>query len=281
MIFAVAFLALISFPIRAEAKIKLNHTSATKVVGSKVSLKVTGVNKKKVKITFSSSNKKVATVSKKGLVKAKKAGTAKIIVKIKGKVKGKKINTKRVFKIKVLTKKQYQKNCLKKLYNYILKKGKLEYGYYTISRKVTEDKDAGEVYESTIQVEKGSYRTYFTMRKLVEEPQFDDTIRMSINLNTSTTGKIGTSGMYTDYADSSLYLDGTIDSTKYSGGTAGINWIEEHTEGENSDENNANPVTDEHKIRGNAMAKKGFSEWNILVKKAGVTMNSIGFSAYK
>ena len=39
--------------------------------------------KKDAKITFSSSNKKVATVSKKGVVKAKKEGTAIITTKIK------------------------------------------------------------------------------------------------------------------------------------------------------------------------------------------------------
>ena len=44
------------------------------------SIAVTPVTSKE-KVTYSSSNKKVATVSSKGVIKAKKAGTAKITVK--------------------------------------------------------------------------------------------------------------------------------------------------------------------------------------------------------
>lgn len=54
----------------AAKKIKLNKTRATVYVGKTVQLKVN--NKKKVK--WSTSNKKVATVSKKGKVTGKKAG---------------------------------------------------------------------------------------------------------------------------------------------------------------------------------------------------------------
>lgn len=46
----------------------------------KVKVKVTPNKKKYQKVTFTSSNKKVATVSKKGIIKAKKAGTATIRV---------------------------------------------------------------------------------------------------------------------------------------------------------------------------------------------------------
>lgn len=54
--------------------------------GSKATIKVTVTPKKaKKSITFKSSSKKVATVSKKGVVNAKKTGTAKITVTVKGK----------------------------------------------------------------------------------------------------------------------------------------------------------------------------------------------------
>jgi hypothetical protein len=54
---------------------KLNKKKTTVAIGSTVKLQVTGTSKK---AKWSSSNKSVATVSKKGVVKGKKAGTAKI-----------------------------------------------------------------------------------------------------------------------------------------------------------------------------------------------------------
>lgn len=80
----------------AAAKTKLNKKSATIYVGKTVSLKLKN-NKKKVKWT--SSNKKVATVSNKGKVKGKKAGKTTITAKVGNKkykcnitVKNKKAN---------------------------------------------------------------------------------------------------------------------------------------------------------------------------------------------
>lgn len=63
----------------ASKKVKLNKTKATVYVGKTVTLKLKN-NKKKVK--WSSSNKKVATVSKKGKVKGKKIGKAIITAKV-------------------------------------------------------------------------------------------------------------------------------------------------------------------------------------------------------
>lgn len=63
---------------RAEAaSVKLSKTKATLTVGQKYTLSVKGT---KAKVTWSSSDKKVATVSK-GVVKAKKEGTAVITAK--------------------------------------------------------------------------------------------------------------------------------------------------------------------------------------------------------
>lgn len=63
----------------AAGKVKISKTKATIVVGSTLQLKVQN-NKKKIK--WATSNKKVATVSKKGKVKAKKKGKATITAKI-------------------------------------------------------------------------------------------------------------------------------------------------------------------------------------------------------
>ena len=70
-------LSVIAMPVSASAA-KLNKTSISLNVGKTYTLKATGT---KGKITWTSSNKSVATVSSKGAVKAKKKGTAVITAK--------------------------------------------------------------------------------------------------------------------------------------------------------------------------------------------------------
>ena len=65
----------------ATKKTKLNKKKATIYVGKTVKLKVKN-NKTKNKVKWSSKNKKVATVNKKGKVKGKKAGKTTIIAKV-------------------------------------------------------------------------------------------------------------------------------------------------------------------------------------------------------
>ena len=66
----------------APTKVTLNKKKATLKVGKKLTLKATLTpTKAKTALTWTSSNKKVATVSKKGVVKAIKPGKAKITVK--------------------------------------------------------------------------------------------------------------------------------------------------------------------------------------------------------
>ena len=64
------------------AKVKLNKKQATMWVGECLRLKVTGSGKK---VTWSSSKKKIATVTNKGKVTAKKEGKAVITAKVSGK----------------------------------------------------------------------------------------------------------------------------------------------------------------------------------------------------
>ena len=72
----------------AASKPKLNFARKTMTVKSNIVLKVKG--KKIKKVTFKSSNKKVASVNKKGVVSAKSVGKTTIIVKVKLKNKKKK-----------------------------------------------------------------------------------------------------------------------------------------------------------------------------------------------
>ncbi|MCM1158506.1 MAG: Ig-like domain-containing protein [Bacteroidales bacterium] len=61
-------------------KMKLNHSSVTMQAGTERTLKITK-NKPSGTVKWNSSNKKVASVSKKGVVTAKKKGTAVITAK--------------------------------------------------------------------------------------------------------------------------------------------------------------------------------------------------------
>lgn len=102
-----------SIPVNTYAATpKLSRTSATIYVGQSLTLKVSDAGEKKIK--WSSSNISVATVTKKGVVKSKKAGTTTIIVKV-----GKKKYT-----CKVTVKKPALSATTKKLYvgqNFTLK----------------------------------------------------------------------------------------------------------------------------------------------------------------
>ena len=70
----------------ANSKVTLNYTEKTLKVGDEITLKskVTKKNLKPKKIIWKSSQKAVATVTQKGVVKAKKEGTTKITATIKG-----------------------------------------------------------------------------------------------------------------------------------------------------------------------------------------------------
>ncbi len=63
----------------AKKKVKLNKKKVVLFVGKSVKLKVKGT---KAKVKWKSNKKKIATVSKKGKVKAKKKGTAKITARV-------------------------------------------------------------------------------------------------------------------------------------------------------------------------------------------------------
>lgn len=82
--------------VSAAKKVKLNKTKTTIYVGKTVTLKLKN-NKKKVKWT--TSNKKIATVSKKGKVKGKKAGKVTITAKVR----------KKKYKCKITVKKKVTK----------------------------------------------------------------------------------------------------------------------------------------------------------------------------
>ncbi|WP_455718346.1 Ig-like domain-containing protein [Anaerosporobacter sp.] len=75
-------LVAIIVPEQAQAAVKINKTTATLYTGEKVQLKISGSSRN---ATWTSSNKTVTTVDRKGNVTAKKKGTATITAKVSGK----------------------------------------------------------------------------------------------------------------------------------------------------------------------------------------------------
>jgi len=66
----------------AQAAVRLNKKTAVMTVGTKLKLRVKGT---KNKVTWRSSGKKIAAVTKKGVVTARKKGTVRITAKVNGK----------------------------------------------------------------------------------------------------------------------------------------------------------------------------------------------------
>jgi hypothetical protein len=95
LLLSAAMISASASPVYGATKVKLNKSKTTLTAGKTTTLKVKGT---KAKITWSSSNKKIATVTRKGKVKAVKAGKA--TIKATYKVKKKKKTLKCVVTVK-------------------------------------------------------------------------------------------------------------------------------------------------------------------------------------
>lgn len=130
--------------VNAAKKVKLNKTKATIYVGKTVTLKLKN-NRKKIK--WSSSNKKVAIVTKKGKVKAKKAGKATITAKV-GKKKYKcKITVKKKNNNNAVVKEKIKKACMK----YGNTSSNMSGTYYYLSRSTVSDNMPQMEYYTSVQ----------------------------------------------------------------------------------------------------------------------------------
>ena len=93
----------------AYAKPKISRKKITLVVGKKAKLKVKGTKKK---VKWSSSNKSIASVSKKGVVKAKRPGKATIRAKVGKKILKCKVTVKKktsdYYRLKILNNPKYK-----------------------------------------------------------------------------------------------------------------------------------------------------------------------------
>lgn len=104
VLMVVSLLPAAALPVEAAAKPKLAKKSASIVIGETSRIKVKNAPKGAT-ISYKSDNKKVASVSKKGVVKGLKSGTAKIVVSVKKKSKTTKLTYKATVKKPALSKK--------------------------------------------------------------------------------------------------------------------------------------------------------------------------------
>lgn len=116
-----ALVMVVVTPQPAQAAVKINKTSETLFVGQSVQLKVSGTSKK---VTWKSSNQKVAKVSSKGKVKAVKRGSATITATVSKKSYKCKITVNSTFKLDA---KSISINNTKELNAYLTANGRVEY----------------------------------------------------------------------------------------------------------------------------------------------------------
>lgn len=107
LVLAAASIAMPSTESKA-AKMKLNKSSVTVAVGKKVSLKVKGTTKK---VSWTTSKKAIASVSKKGVVTGKKVGKATITAKVGAKKFRCKVTVKKSSKVKNVSTTKLASKC--------------------------------------------------------------------------------------------------------------------------------------------------------------------------
>lgn len=265
-----------------DAKVRLSSKSAHLAPGDTLKLKVKGTKKK---VKWSSSNKKVCTVSKKGKVKAKKIGKATIVAR----VKGKKLKCKIIVEPKRV-------NRARKLRNYVIKKGK-----YNKTAKAYELKwfvmdTSNNCEDAMISAYKGKYDLQFYYHRDAESSYQYDTI-MTINLITGVTSiKKGTAKLYRDedvddeYDETTYYGEIT---TAFDGKGNGLTltkktWTESGGEKDVLAETEVESVLTGAKAGCVSRFNEAFKRWDVLfskkypaLKKSGVSMKSIGFSKWK
>ncbi len=143
-VMVMSFIVLPNTSVSAASKAKLNKKSATIYVGKTVTLKVKN-NKKKVK--WISSNRKIATVSKKGKVKGKKAGKVTITAKVGGKKYKCRVTVKKKKASAVRVKNKIKNACIK----YGTVSEDMSGKYYYLSRLTVSDDDERYEYFTRIQ----------------------------------------------------------------------------------------------------------------------------------
>ena len=296
---AIAFAVVIAFtPMLgdgvANAKtMKLNAKKVYMAKGATYTLKVKGVKAKKVKkIKWKSSNKKVVKVTKKGKMKAKltgkKIGTATITakVKLKNKKKYKKLKCKVIVEKKSIIK-------ARKLRSYVLKNyNRLDGNNYEL---YWENNNGDNNFSNpSIIAHKGTNTLDFCYYA-DNESSWQTNVKMTINLisgkATLKTGKFEVNHVYdVDEPDDQNTVYGEI-TTAYDGKGNGLTltkkiWYETDEEGYWIEkESEEDDVLARSKAATLKRFNAAFEQWDEMfskkypaMKKAGISMKSIGFS---
>ena len=242
---------------------KLNKKSVTLSVGKSSTLKVTGT---KQKVKWISSNTAIATVSSKGVVTARKKGTAVITAKVG--------SEKYICKVTVKEKKKptTTSSKYKKVVDYITNHGKLNSNYnYFIS---IEKKSSDTTYAAAIEYDEDIKALNLI---LISSMEFElgsgkTALEVTIN-NNATSADVDYVWIYShQYGTNAVEMEAIINPKTYSG-LSDINFREVSNTGNLSYKN----------INGqaNSTLKVGFDMWqSLLEKKIGVKLKDIGFTAY-
>ena len=294
-LFALALFLLLAFTMElvneeAYAKtIKLNKKAVYMSKGSTYQLKVKGTT---AKVKWKSSDPKIVSVSKKGKLKAKSYGIAKISAKVKGKT----------LKCKVKVERKGEKYA-RILRSYILKHGKKSGSTYYIKKEVySGDESEGTTRTTQISATKKSQKLEFSFSRSTTEPPASRNLTLKIDLISGSkavrTGKVfhryddgyGIDTWEEYYADITTRFAHTYNSSEEDGAT-GIT-ITKYIS--NDDEDNK-VITDKETLTGDTYMRAisvntswSFSEFDKLIKSQKkltgakkITMNTLGFTKMK
>lgn len=237
---------------------KLSKSSATIYVNKTLQLKVSGTTQK---VTWSTSNKKVATVSSKGKVTAKAAGKANITAKING-VK---------FVCKVTVKKASTSTTAKQKANQTLKNYIQSKGYVNSDGNrfiVTYDTVGTTEFQCGIVYDRNKNQFNYVITADNDTADFVSVLTMTTSLNPSTAKN---ECIYVEDAGGFI-MKVNFDMASYKANST-LKFTVTETEGATTSYTNMNNIA-------NALLQSGMRGWSQLAKKAGVTLKSLGFSSY-
>ena len=174
-VFAMLLFAVLMIPgaTKVQAKKKPVISQKTAYMAKKDTLQLKLKYARASKVKWSSSNKKVAAVTKKGLVKAKKIGKANIIAKYNGKK----------YTCKVTVEKK-NINRARKLRDYVLKKGKTdkESGLIVLEKSKNDADTDGVTHTYSVAASKKNTKLIFQYICTTDFPYKDTALTMKIDL---------------------------------------------------------------------------------------------------
>ena len=222
-----------------------------------------------------SSNKSIARVSKRGVVKARKSGKCKIYAKVKGR---------RAMKctVTVISREVYN---AKKLRTLILKKGKkLSDGKRELHAKTVTRIECEYPYDEIEEVwikanKKNNILEFKAFRG--SNSRHSITVTVIIDLTKDKEGKILVGYIY--YGDCGCDIKGTINKL-FDGKISGIYFKQFEGSYEHDDQNMVDNSPREPSSReikySTSLTNNAFKQFNLLLKKYGYSMNKIGFTKW-